>query len=783
VKEIQMDEKYENSRVDLESLMSGRDKICFPIPISLLNPKTPELSSNITKIEVLKTEHNQQRALKTEEYYYEEEGNSEDEMKLPEKINFGEETFEEDLKKDIDESVVVQDISLTHKMNKIAPIKTTPPDKKLNSGGRLIQNSQRNLNSLENHDSSKLTFKKISHSKEEKLNKNGIVPNQEKKFEKMNSGKENDIETVENKKLEEESERSEKKEERETQDKEGNISKDSSELNETSVGKNNNSFSFNKKKLSIDQIDDLGSDCTLKPRENILSLNPKRNMSYFQQDEYQNSRELIHLSHNHPFSQHHSNHTQHKHCASPPPSAHTEFESFSPSKLERFNPASKIPLRVLHTEEPTSQNKISPSNASHPFTDLSRVSSHYSRPSAPMQRLYSQGSFTFFHSIQEDEKEDSPNKFIQKSSSVHESQGFPLETKHFTPAVHLNLNEKCKKTYHHKPMTINTSFDPPTPVGQGLKEKSASTKSHYRIKKANPSQQTSISAASSTTARPQHFIFSETLFNQGLSSPNRPFLFTDFLIQKLGENKFEKAKNFLLQCSNPLRMLESANTKMIEIIGEENKQFLQVFKYILNSNSTPLNAHSHSRTRSLQTPETMHKFKSPIQHFPPYQKHPPPLQCSHIPLSYTRLRQLYPSALSSVSPAAIPTHVQNPHHSNHFIINANTCAGSGANVKTNQNVSANCCGNGAYAGIGFANGSSKSNSGSSPVSANSNSQCTSTTSSRSATPSSYAGGPTVLRGFDPIPEHPPQEPEKQSHIPLSNVKIRLKPLQRDQTDK
>ena len=132
---------------------------------------------------------------------------------------------------------------------------------------------------------------------------------------------------------------------------------------------------------------------------------------------------------------------------------------------------------------------------------------------------------------------------------------------------------------------------------------------------------------------PKHFVFSESLFSpQAAFSPNRPLLFTEFLIRKLGKTTFDSACNVLREFVDPLAMLDNEPGKLLKVIGESNAQCVQIFKYIISSNvSTPVHSHlssqqlqllqqHHSRTRSMQTPDA---FMTKIPHLGHLQQNRP----------------------------------------------------------------------------------------------------------------------------------------------------------------
>jgi len=161
-------------------------------------------------------------------------------------------------------------------------------------------------------------------------------------------------------------------------------------------------------------------------------------------------------------------------------------------------------------------------------------------------------------------------------------------------------------------LTINTCFESNSSNGTSKPEKAASTKSHLRTKKTTGKK--AVRTSNNKRTLPRHFVFSEFLLNPEISpSPNRPLLFTEFLMKKLGKETFDAACNILKDSKDPLMLLSQEPEQLLEVIGKENAQCIQVFKYIISSDLSP-SAHSqltsqqlqllqqcHSRTKSMQT--------------------------------------------------------------------------------------------------------------------------------------------------------------------------------------
>lgn len=88
--------------------------------------------------------------------------------------------------------------------------------------------------------------------------------------------------------------------------------------------------------------------------------------------------------------------------------------------------------------------------------------------------------------------------------------------------------------------------------------------------------------------RTKTFNFVNTIFNpKSPNSPNRTILFSEYLVQRLGESRFKKMKGYLETHHNPLRVLEEERGLIAEFIGEENLDCIKIFKYLMSNVVTP----------------------------------------------------------------------------------------------------------------------------------------------------------------------------------------------------
>ena len=220
------------------------------------------------------------------------------------------------------------------------------------------------------------------------------------------------------------------------------------------------------------------------------------------------------------------------------------------------------------------------------------------------------------------------NKQMDENSNIEESKNVPETTDYATMEQQCDIidNDEVKMEDNNETspskklaelkkncLTINTCFESNGSGNNSEAAKAASTKSHLRQKKPPPKR--SVRTSDNKKSIPKHFVFSEYLLNpQASFSPNRPLLFTEFLIKKLGKDVFDAACNLLKDSTDPLVLLEQNPDQILSIIGEKNLQFLQVFKYIISANLSAcihsqltsqqlqLLQQCHSRTKSMQTP-------------------------------------------------------------------------------------------------------------------------------------------------------------------------------------
>jgi len=61
-------------------------------------------------------------------------------------------------------------------------------------------------------------------------------------------------------------------------------------------------------------------------------------------------------------------------------------------------------------------------------------------------------------------------------------------------------------------------------------------------------------------------------------SPHRGILYQDFLIQKLGKEKFHQMRRLLESSSCPLKILNDEKERVAKIIGQNNMHYVRIFE-------------------------------------------------------------------------------------------------------------------------------------------------------------------------------------------------------------
>ncbi|KAL4467995.1 hypothetical protein ABPG72_015865 [Tetrahymena utriculariae] len=112
-----------------------------------------------------------------------------------------------------------------------------------------------------------------------------------------------------------------------------------------------------------------------------------------------------------------------------------------------------------------------------------------------------------------------------------------------------------------------------------------------------------------TKQNQQSFSFSANQYANLLKTPQLPntILFTQFLKEKLGKEKFTKMKYLLESSSNPLKLLDENTELITEIIGPENIDCINYFRCLITSSVTPPGSHFRARSTANSPCQTLNK--------------------------------------------------------------------------------------------------------------------------------------------------------------------------------
>jgi len=94
------------------------------------------------------------------------------------------------------------------------------------------------------------------------------------------------------------------------------------------------------------------------------------------------------------------------------------------------------------------------------------------------------------------------------------------------------------------------------------------------------------------TAAKKEFTFTNLVFeNKSPKSPSRSLWVPQFLKGKLGKEKYDQVLGFLERSSNPLEILKDQPERVLEIIGDENRECLVMLNFLMSNNSATPTAH------------------------------------------------------------------------------------------------------------------------------------------------------------------------------------------------
>ena len=140
--------------------------------------------------------------------------------------------------------------------------------------------------------------------------------------------------------------------------------------------------------------------------------------------------------------------------------------------------------------------------------------------------------------------------------------------------------QNCKKTYQ-KEISINTT---------GLDnqyQKKQDKENHMDSSKNND-----ISSIPTEKVQTKKFSFITSFESKSPNSSNRSIISSEFLKNKLGKEKFTKMKELIEGSCNPLKSLDDRKI-IIDIIGENNIECIEIYKFLISNAVTPSNSNNN----------------------------------------------------------------------------------------------------------------------------------------------------------------------------------------------
>ena len=226
-----------------------------------------------------------------------------------------------------------------------------------------------------------------------------------------------------------------------------------------------------------------------------------------------------------------------------------------------------------------------------------------------------------------------PNAPLLKKNSIHSIiQARKMSISPTNNALEIKRIE-TPNTLHKNSASIESTFGNINPLSfddecGSLKKPSQNTIKRQisinisALENSHNKKSTPLSKENSTTnknniptekVRTKTFNFVNTIFNpKSPNSPNRTILFSEYLVQRLGEGRFKKMKGYLETHHNPLRVLEEERGLIAEFIGEENLDCIKIFKYLMSNVVTPSKSETMIRmqtNRMLKKGSLFEEFK------------------------------------------------------------------------------------------------------------------------------------------------------------------------------
>jgi hypothetical protein len=173
----------------------------------------------------------------------------------------------------------------------------------------------------------------------------------------------------------------------------------------------------------------------------------------------------------------------------------------------------------------------------------------------------------------------------------------------------LNPNGKHSENYK-KHLSINIP-GPNSDPSEHPNSKGETTKTSNLNK--SPIEATDPNSIPTTKTVQKKFAFSDQVFDhRSPASPNRSFWVSQFVKEKLGEEKYQRVKDLLESSANPMQVL---NDQVLKIVGEENRDCIVMLTFLISHSSssvTPTSDNTKDKESNKIFKNFDKNFKSPL---------------------------------------------------------------------------------------------------------------------------------------------------------------------------
>lgn len=168
------------------------------------------------------------------------------------------------------------------------------------------------------------------------------------------------------------------------------------------------------------------------------------------------------------------------------------------------------------------------------------------------------------------------------------------------------VNTKHSENYK-KTLSINI----PGPNSDPSEHPNSKGEANKVSTRKSPIEATDPNSIPTTKTVQKKFAFSDQVFDhRSPASPNRSFWVSQFVKEKLGEEKYQRVKDLLESSANPMQVL---NDQVLKIVGEENRDCLVMLSFLISHSSSSVTPTSDTTKESNKIFKNFDKnFKSPL---------------------------------------------------------------------------------------------------------------------------------------------------------------------------